>query len=198
MLEVILKVTLHLEVAILVSWPVLYFCFQSIPPASPGHWSFSVLPYPSQLLKLGLCKPFPLHLEWTHLSSVSKVSSHSPFSQGTVPFPSLLVSSYIMEDCSTGIAIIFAPFNHFLILLHKSRPTPILKILVHLLQVTSDLPNSKSSFQSSFSMNSMCDTVDFYFCLLIFLLFCFYAKVFSISFLSFMNYFFQGHIPNKR
>ena len=182
--------------AILISWPVLYFYFQSIASCFPRDIDPSVV-YPSQPLKFSLCKPLPFHLKWTHLSSISKMSSHSPFSNSTIPFPSLLVSSYIMEDCSTGIAITFAPFKHFFILLHKSCPSPILKILVHLLQVTSDLSNSKSSFQSSFSMNSMCDTVDFYFCLLIFILFCFYAKVFSIPFSSFMDYFFQGHIPNK-
>lgn len=167
--RIFLKVILHLEVATLISWPVLYFCFQSVASCFPRDIDPSVL-YPSKLLKLSLCKPLPFHLEWTHLSSISKMSSHSPFPHGIVPFPSLLCPR-MMEDCSTGIAIIFAPFNHFLILLHKSFPTPILKILAHLLQVTSDLSNSKSSFQSSFSMNSMCDTVDFYFHLLIFILF---------------------------
>lgn len=101
-----------------------------------GHWSITGLSSTPETQSLW---PLPFHLEWTHLSSVSKMSSLSPFSNSTIPFPSLLVSSYIMEDCSTGIAITFARFNHFFILLSKSCPSPILKILVHLLQVTSDL-----------------------------------------------------------
>lgn len=87
--RIFLKVILHLEVATLISWPVLYFCFQSIASCFPRDIDPSVL-YPSKLLKLSLCKPLPFHLEWTHLSSISKMSSHSPFPHGIVPFPSLL------------------------------------------------------------------------------------------------------------
>ena len=121
--RIFLKSIPNLEVGTLIPRPILHFCFPPIASCFPRDFDRSVLD-PSQLLKRVLCKLLPFSLEWAHLSSTSKTSSHSPFSHGTIPFSSLLVFSDMMEDCSSGIAIIFAPFNQFLILLRRSYPPP--------------------------------------------------------------------------
>ena len=77
--RIFLKVTLHLEVAILISWTVLYFCFQSIASCFPGTLihqcsTLSLSTTETQSLQ---APPLPFRMDSSLLCIKSVI--HSPF-----------------------------------------------------------------------------------------------------------------------
>lgn len=110
-----------------------------LPPQ--GLWPISIIPLSTTEMHSLEAPPFPL--ERAHFSTSKKPHLIAFFSHDGIPFLSLFVSSDMMHYFPTGIAIIFASFNRFLLL--RGCSIHILKILIHLSLVISDLSNPKSS-----------------------------------------------------